>query len=207
MGLPTVDMDDCCKKQRCLSGPNVGQAYSICDPCQGIGEFNEDLCDCELQVCNRWLIDYEHENGGYFGCGESCGTGFTPALPYQLTLDFNNLQVTYTGFVNFGSISGSCDTGPLNCFETVGSWTGADYYMPPGSQSLATADNVGLPCGNSDRLFALFTVLDIPSNGIYAGSVIARFITSRWGGAVGCILVQSWITGVTPLGCDGEPEE
>ena len=47
MALPAVDMDSCCKKQRCLSGPNAGQVYDSCNPCQGLGDFNSETCDCE----------------------------------------------------------------------------------------------------------------------------------------------------------------
>ena len=51
MALPAPDMDDCCKKERCLSGSNAGQVYSICDPCQGSGIFDEATCDC---VSSGW---------------------------------------------------------------------------------------------------------------------------------------------------------
>ena len=48
MALPTPDMDNCCKKERCLSGPNAGKVYGTgaCDPCQGQGFFDEESCDC-----------------------------------------------------------------------------------------------------------------------------------------------------------------
>ena len=46
MALPTPDMDDCCKKQKCVGGPNHGAVYSTCDPCQGLGTFDESKCDC-----------------------------------------------------------------------------------------------------------------------------------------------------------------
>ena len=50
MALPAVNMQDsCCKKQRCLSGPNAGQVYDTCDPCQGTGDFDSETCDCVAQ--------------------------------------------------------------------------------------------------------------------------------------------------------------
>ena len=46
MALPPPPMQSCCKKQRCLTGVNIGQVYDVCDPCQGIGDFDAALCDC-----------------------------------------------------------------------------------------------------------------------------------------------------------------
>ena len=48
MALPAASMDDCTPKERCIFGPNEGQAYDALDPCQGSGVFNSLTCDCEL---------------------------------------------------------------------------------------------------------------------------------------------------------------
>lgn len=56
MALPVPNMDDCCKKERCLVGPNKCQVYSTCDPCEGIdGYFSPSTCDCVKSPRTRYL--------------------------------------------------------------------------------------------------------------------------------------------------------
>lgn len=63
MALAPVDMESCDKKERCLSGPNIGLAYTPGQECEAGLEFNEATCDCEvgyiINCCERdYLVDY-----------------------------------------------------------------------------------------------------------------------------------------------------
>ena len=58
MALLAPDMEDCCKKQRCTTGVNIGELYSTCDPCPSGQAFNSTLCDCQTQV-GIWEIGIE----------------------------------------------------------------------------------------------------------------------------------------------------
>ena len=76
MALPAVDMQNsCCKKQRCLSGPNAGQVYDICDPCQGQGVFDEESCDCKsaCYAAGSYRVDYDFTFD--YTARLDCGTG------------------------------------------------------------------------------------------------------------------------------------
>ena len=47
MALATPDMNDCTPKQRCLTGPNIGQIYTPGKECPPSFSFNTATCDCD----------------------------------------------------------------------------------------------------------------------------------------------------------------
>lgn len=97
MALPIPNFDDCCPKEQCLSGINVGEVYSTCDPCRGLGLFNKETCDCEgvrqeypaLYVNTvEVTCDYTETRWGWFGYAPS-----TEAQRYApVSLDVNPIN-------------------------------------------------------------------------------------------------------------------
>lgn len=116
MALPAPDMDDCCKKERCLVGPNAGQIYSTCDPCQGTGVFNGETCDCEgcdvTSATVYWKVSYATYGTGCTPETTTC-TGFG-GDPYSFAI--NNLaiggeiEVTTQESETIGTCSGTKNT-------------------------------------------------------------------------------------------------
>lgn len=95
MALPPVDMEDCCKKERCLVGENAGQIYNTCKPCPDNSSFDEATCDC---VPDRPT--------GYYGVGVTPNFQFSeeegpvdPPFAYGPHL----IDVEEGGFIGFNS--------------------------------------------------------------------------------------------------------
>jgi hypothetical protein len=61
MGICAANMDDCDRKEKCIFGPNEGQAYDPKDPCCGVGDFNVATCDCSVPDWARWngVVSYD----------------------------------------------------------------------------------------------------------------------------------------------------
>lgn len=56
MSLKEVDMENCFKKERCLSGENIGLAYTPGDECEQGFVFNDETCDCEsTETAYVWI--------------------------------------------------------------------------------------------------------------------------------------------------------
>jgi len=83
MSLVAPNMEDCNKKERCLSGPNAGLAYTPGSECGPNESFNQETCDCDVlcptcdagdpkdaELCSYTWTD---ERGRDFGISSSGG--------------------------------------------------------------------------------------------------------------------------------------
>lgn len=109
MSLPDVNMNSCCKKQRCLYGDNAGKVYDTCDPCQGVGTFDPGSCDCvDLGTgfisVRYWIIDRETNR---YNCS---GGGGLPDTCWA------NSPLLRSFFVNNGTLL-SWDYGTINAIQ------------------------------------------------------------------------------------------
>lgn len=116
------DMTNCCKKAKCLSGPNAGLVYSTCDPCPGNGQFNAATCDCIscYEAGDTLLISWEATSLGIGGDGSNCGGSYEcPSNPFTVIKhDFG--QYAY-------SIFGGQAASWVACSPVEWRTTSADY--------------------------------------------------------------------------------
>lgn len=71
MALAAVDMENCNRKERCLSGPNAGLAYTPGSECDAGYVFNAATCDCDSTVnegCMLYKVSYTVDSSGYSVC-------------------------------------------------------------------------------------------------------------------------------------------
>ena len=100
MALPTPNMDDCCKKERCLGGPNAGQIFKTCDPCQGKGDFNPETCDCEIApywYALHWWTD------SHIASDATCSPSWALSNGYPNVLNGASESGLTADGVNYGS--------------------------------------------------------------------------------------------------------
>jgi len=123
MALATVNMEDCNKKERCLSGPNAGLAYTPGSECPSGYTFNKEICDCDFDgFCDepmRWQYTYTTQ----VNVSTSCPTGTSCDLvPFDT---YGNVAGVYlTG--NFTVGRRTTNFSGTNC---LGPWENARQYF------------------------------------------------------------------------------
>ena len=193
-----VDMDTCNKKEKCLFGPNEGEAYDPKNPCGGVGSFDDEICDCVIEASERWTIDYigpgQGDQGSASCAVENCAPLENVAF-LSTSFAVQGHLIVPRNEVEWCTISGSCPQGPQNC----GTWkdlTGADYIWLGSRFSHWYDGDEDAPCGASDVLMQNFEIVSGP--GYPPGTIISLMLTNSWTGAVGCCFQQFSVVDVYP---------
>ncbi len=125
MTLKTVDMENCNKKERCLSGPNAGLAYTPGDECAPNFAFNEATCDCDI-TCPQCELGNPADT-------EQCNYRWT-----------DERGLTYVGITSYGEplISGPYGCGSTYCYFDL------FYRQCDGSYSTTPTPSIGYCSGS-----------------------------------------------------------
>lgn len=145
MVLKTPDMGSCTPKNRCLVGPNQGQAYDPQDPCPPGYVFNELKCDCEPEDCHgctdQYYIVVQPNLIGY-SRGGSCTSPYVQVTtlntdvylgPYTCSTQFD-LEWVFIENADCG------DSGEVNQYILQPVGGGGGFLWTSGSPSVYTND-------------------------------------------------------------------
>lgn len=174
MVLPAPNMDSCCKKERCLSGPNVGSVYDVCEPCPPNNTFDEEQCDC-ISIFPTGSVQYR-----IIGGNMTTGTGSTSCTNNPSTwrnahsapyIDEQGRLIQYTlkARANWGCVTTSLEYENCNTWDNyatdykvtkITSCIGGDSLMFYGT--LSTYIDGELDSESSDYSFQLHTSCETP---------------------------------------------
>ncbi len=154
MALKAVNMENCDKKQRCLSGPNAGLAYTPGDECEQGFTFNSETCDCEFDPTEYIWMQVEQ----YLDClgpavpeGWVAKTSYLPQGPGCFKGSSLSLaKVQDTCLVDHSTTFENCETSVYPIIECKNSVY--DYTLtvtPCEGDPYFVSNQIGVVCGSS----------------------------------------------------------
>lgn len=121
MALKAPDMEDCTPKKRCLTGPNVGQAYTPGNECETTAVFDEELCDCIPLSSRYWKLTFDfYDFAANANCTGQPNNGYCvletePSSTFSRQYDFGVNEASFGGAVGSfyrGDCGGDFGPGP-----------------------------------------------------------------------------------------------